>query len=88
MTNTDIATIAGMSRGLVSKISNLPNASWESVTVSAAMRFSLACGVNLLATSSHRRFYLNRALKYQSQASPAQKAMFNRLINTLKKSQT
>lgn len=81
MTNGDIAIIAGMSRGQVSKISNLK--SWERVSISAAQRFSLACGVDLLSPCKQRRFMLNRKQAYQRGATSAQRRMLNRIAKSL-----
>lgn len=81
MTNTDIATVAGMSRALVSKIAAM--SSWENVTLSAAQRFSLACGVNLLSPCKQVRFWRRRSLHYQKNATSAQRRMMDRIVRNL-----
>lgn len=83
MTNSDIAHVAVMSRGLVAKLSKLRN--WSQVNISIATRFSMACGVDLLAPSEQIRFLRKRALKYQKTGSPMQKKMFRRIANELVK---
>lgn len=77
MSTRDIAAVSGLSSSAVDKISKLTT--WVTVGVGTMQKFSLACGVNLMATSRQKEFLRRRALVYMENSTPAQKKMYANL---------
>lgn len=84
MTNTEIAHIAMISRGLVAKLSKKTR--WDDVTLSVAVRFSMACGVNLNAPSEQIKFLRKNALAYQRVGTASQQKMYRRITMAIQQS--
>ena len=82
MSNLDIAQKSGLSRATVDRISQLDR--WDSLRVGTVQRFSIACGVDLLAPGDQKKFIARSRLDYMDRTSPAQRRMMARIISDLK----
>ncbi len=84
MSTREIARVSGLPKSTVDKIGRFK--SWRDVPCGVMMQFSLACGINFLdgrCLSRQRASWLNERAIYLSNASPAQKKMFDRILNDL-----
>jgi len=77
MSTRDIAAVSGLAPSTVDKLSKLM--SWRTVGMGTAQAFTIACGVNLLATSRQREFFRRRGLFYMKHCTPAQRKMYANL---------
>jgi hypothetical protein len=82
MSNLDLAKMTGLSRSTICKLSQLDR--WDSVSAGVMQRFSIACGVDLLAPGDQKKFIARSRLDYMDRTSPAQRRMMKRIISDLK----
>jgi hypothetical protein len=79
MSHRDLASASGLSKTKVAELSL--RKTWDGVPIDVVVRFSLACGVDLMRPK-RTLAYLRRARRMHLQnATPAQKKFFLRLFN-------
>lgn len=79
MSHRDIARASGLSVGCVAKLSR--KKSWKGVDIDIAERFSVACGVNLLAPWRAHKYLRREGLRTHIRLGhPEQKRFYQRLF--------
>lgn len=78
MSAADLAEKSGLDRSTITKLSHLT--SWEHCTLDTILRFSEACGVDLLRPARAVRALKRNKLVYLQTCPPSQARMFDRLL--------
>jgi hypothetical protein len=79
MSHRDIAKASGLPKTKVAELSL--KKSWKGVPIDVVVRFSSACGVNLLKTGETRKYVRRYKRVHLQNATPAQKKFFIRLFS-------
>lgn len=82
MSYSEIARAAGMARSTVIKVAQADT--WERFPLHVIDAFTRACGVDLLCPKTSMEVMLHRRMGYMRFASPAQRSMYNRILEDLR----
>ena len=82
MTTDDLVYVSGLSRSTVLRVGQ--RRSWRGLPVDVIQKFSLACGVNLLACNKdHLRFVRHYLKAARLNGGPSQRGMIDRIVARL-----
>lgn len=74
----DLAELSGLSKSTVAVLSL--KRSWKGVPIDVVVRFTEACGVNLMRSAEVRKYIRRSRRVYLENASPQQKRFFLKLF--------